>query len=466
MLGVAMMLQRSPVMRFIAQSQFSIFPRVQHMWKAVVAGITVGAYNSVTAATGQISIAQGSTSTTVSLGEKIQLVLWVSGEKVGSPYKPELWEVIGTLPTGVQYAANRNAGTLSFTGNPSQVGQFPITAKAYEKTSKSGGSDTFDFTITVQGSGPVFTQQPSNQTVPSGGTLNLSAAVDITNGTTYQWQRQLSGQANYSNIIGQTGTTLSITNMTTADSGSYRMLATNNGTTIQSNAAVVTVTPPAGPVFTQQPVNQTVLWGGVLNLSAIVDITQGTTYQWQRILSGEAQYSDIQGETGTALSISQLIKSDEGMYRVVATNGANTIQSDSAMVSVTASAFQTWRELNFQDPFVIGSSEGEDPDMDTLTNGIEYTFGFNPNKPESTPLVRCSHEVINNVPYTVFTYPPVAARVDSILSFQGNSGLDPNGWSTLQNGVNGVIIESTVEGYVVKVSTSALRFTRLKVTTN
>ena len=115
---------------------------------------------------------------------------------------------------------------------------------------------------------------------------------------------------------------------------------------------------------------------------------------------------------------------------------------------------------------MIGSSEGEDPDMDTLTNGIEYTFGFNPNKPESTPLVRCSHEVINNVPYTVFTYPPVAARVDYILSFQGNSGLDPNGWSTLQNGVNGVIIESTVEGYVVKVSTSALRFTRLKVTTN
>ncbi|MDA0349460.1 MAG: right-handed parallel beta-helix repeat-containing protein [Verrucomicrobia bacterium] len=216
----------------------------------------------------------------------------------------------------------------------------------------------------------------------------------------------------------------------------------------------------------QPPINQTVLWGGVLNLSASLDITEGTTYQWQRILSGEAQYSDIQGETGTTFSSSQLTTSDEGMYRVVATNGGNAIQSNAASVSVITSAFQSWIEVHFQDPFGIGSSESDDPDMDTLSNAIEHTFGLNPNKAESNPFVLQSIEIINNEQYAVFTYLPVAAGVDFMLSFQGNAGLDPNAWSTLQNGVNGVIIESTAEGNVIKISASGPRFTRVKITTN
>jgi hypothetical protein len=136
------------------------------------------------------------------------------------------------------------------------------------------------------------------------------------------------------------------------------------------------------------------------------------------------------------------------------------------MASVIASAFQSWREANFQDPFGIESSENSNPDKDSLSNSIEYLFGLDPNKPESTPFVRYSHEVINSVHYAVFTYPPVAAGMHSVVSFEGNASLDHNGWSTLQNGINGVIIGSTTEGLAIKVTASGPRFTRLRVTIN
>lgn len=468
MVALAMMLQKSPVLRSLSLYPVSITPRIHHMLKAVVAAVTVGAYDSVTAATGQIGIAPGSTSTTVSVGEKIQIVFWVSGEKVGSPYKPELWEVLGTLPTGVQTSENRNAGTLSIVGNPTQAGEFSLTVKAYEKTSKKGGVDSYDLTITVMGSGPVFIQQPSpaNQEIATGGTLNLSAAVDITSGTTYQWQRQTTGQVNYTNIPGENALTLSISNVTTADSGSYRLVATNNGASIQSNPATVTVTPPPGPVFTEQPLGQAVTWGGDLNLSAAVDITNGTTYQWQRLLSGEASYSDIPGATSTALSIAQMTISDSGAYRLVATNGGNAIQSNAAMITVEASAFQTWQESQFQDPFASVSGENGDPDMDSISNALEYPFGLDPNHPENEPFVQVSNELINNVSYLVWRYPPLADGIGATLLFEGNASLDPGGWSPLENGVNGIIIDSTPQNLVIKTTMTGPRFIRLKVVFN
>lgn len=70
-LFVAMMLQRSPVIRFFAEVEFGLLPRTQHIWKAVVAAVTVGAYNSVTAASGDLIFNEGEDDTTVFVGEEL-----------------------------------------------------------------------------------------------------------------------------------------------------------------------------------------------------------------------------------------------------------------------------------------------------------------------------------------------------------------------------------------------------------
>jgi hypothetical protein len=344
------------------------------VWTVVVAAVSVGAYNSVTAASGKIEIAPGSSSMTVSLGTQLNIVFWVGGEKANDLFPPEIWEFSGTLPAGIVGIENTNAGTFSFTGIATEAGQFPITVKAWEKLNKNEGSnDTFEFTIIVEGPGITFTEHPVSKTVP---------------------------------------------------------------------------------------------WGDFLLLTAATDLTEGTTYQWQRILVGEVDYSDINGETGTSLSIATMTSADKGMYRLVATNAGNSTPSNSANIEVTTTPFQLWREMNFQDPFSAIAAMDQDPDNDTLVNSVEFTFGRDPNKAESIPLVHTSREVISNTSYTIFTFPPILAGVDSTVSFEGNEGLDSDTWISLQNGALGVIIESADTGYAIKLPDSGLAFTRVRIVTN
>lgn len=466
MLFVSMMLQRSPVIRLIAQSNISLIPRVQHVWTALVAAVTVGAYNSVTAASGKIEIAPGSTDTTVSIGEQFEVVLRVGGEKASTPFPPEIWERSGTLPAGLQ-AAEGEFGTYNFTGTPTEAGTFPITVQAWEKMDKSEGSnDTFNFTITVEGSGLSFTQQPpSIEGVDWDGTLNLSATVDVVDGTTYQWQRKLDVESIYSDIDGATQNTLTIPNVTTADSGMYKMIATNSGTSVESNVSVVTVTPQPGPKFTG-PSNKTLPWGEPLSLSASVDVVDGTTYEWQRILSGEIDYSDINGETGNVLSLPNMTSADEGMYRLVATNGGTAYPSDAATVTVTTTPFQSWRENNFQDPFSADAAQDQDPDKDSLINLVEFTFGLDPLTAENKPLAETSIEIIDSIDYIVYTFPPITTAGDTQVNAESNGSLIPAEWSSLTNGTDGVIISSDNQTYVVKIPMKSGLFNRLKIVSN
>jgi hypothetical protein len=226
--------------------------------------VTVGAYNSATAASGNISLDPQANDTTVAVGDLLRLVLRV--ERKGQTNNPETWLLTGNLPAGASTVTNFDAGTFSITGRPTESGFFSLLVQSWGKPNMTGTkAPDFNFTITVEGTGPVFTQQPGNKGIP---------------------------------------------------------------------------------------------WGGNLNLSATVDIVDGTTYQWQRILSGEADYSDIVGATGNTFPLDQLTSADEGMYKVVATNGSSVVQSDPALVTVNASAFQLWQESQFVDPF--GETSGMD----------------------------------------------------------------------------------------------------------
>ena len=76
---VVMMLQRSPVVRYLADIELSLIPRVQHLWTIAVGAVTVGAYNSVTAASGDVIFGPGENKTSVSLGESVLIVVDIDG---------------------------------------------------------------------------------------------------------------------------------------------------------------------------------------------------------------------------------------------------------------------------------------------------------------------------------------------------------------------------------------------------
>lgn len=80
---------------------------------------------------------------------------------------------------------------------------------------------------------------------PTAGSANLTVSAVASTGATvgYQWQRSLDGGATFNNVANATTQTLSLTNVTIADSGTrYRVLATATGVpSATSSSALLTV---------------------------------------------------------------------------------------------------------------------------------------------------------------------------------------------------------------------------------
>jgi hypothetical protein len=102
-----------------------------------------------------------------------------------------------------------------------------------------GATSSHMVTLTVTGSTPVFSEQPSPVTVASGSTAVFSAAAS--GGPSYQWYQN--GVA----IPSGTGSTLVISDATPANAGSYTCKATNPGGTATSNFATLSVVGTANP---------------------------------------------------------------------------------------------------------------------------------------------------------------------------------------------------------------------------
>ena len=97
---------------------------------------------------------------------------------------------------------------------------------------------------------PVFTLQPSSQTVILGSPVTFTAAASGYPVPTYQWQR------NGVNLPGATDATLTIGATTMADAGTYTVIATNSQGIATSNSAVLIVKDVTPPVLSL-PASQT-----------------------------------------------------------------------------------------------------------------------------------------------------------------------------------------------------------------
>ena len=181
---------------------------------------------------------------------------------------------------------------------------------------------------------------------------------------------------------------------------------------------------------------------------------------------GPVEFDPIEGETASVLSLALVTSSDDANYRAAVTSQGETIFSDSVHLTVNASPFQRWREAHFEDPFSAQTGLDQDPDLDNQINAIEFAFGMDPHVMEKSAFVRNSVEILDGVTYGVYTFPPLAEGIDSVVSVESNSLPGDAGWEVLVDGVNGVIIESTAEWYVVKIPAENRSFARLRVVAN
>jgi hypothetical protein len=230
---------------------------------------------------------------------------------------------------------------------------------------------------------PVVVAQPQTQTVTNGSDVTFSVSVQSKYPVSYQWQK------NSTNLSGANAAVLTLQNVSLANQGSYRVVATNLYGSVVSAAASLTVNQVLNPpTITTQPAGQTVALGGSATLTVVATGTPPLTYQW--LFNG----ASLQSQTNSILNLPNVAQSSQGSYMVIVTNPAGSTNSQPATLSVTVpppSSFgyavagsiysQNFNSLpnsgttsvNADNPVKIGASTYG------LANPFDFTFPILPN---------------------------------------------------------------------------------------
>src|SRR5260370_1273732 len=117
---------------------------------------------------------------------------------------------------------------------------------------------------------PAITPEPRSQSVTTRQTASYTAAANGNPTPTVQWQVSMAGSTTFTPVAGATSATLTLSSVTTAQSGNqYRAVFTNSQGSATSSAATLTVNAAAvAPTISTQPANQTVTAGQTATVSA------------------------------------------------------------------------------------------------------------------------------------------------------------------------------------------------------
>ncbi len=168
---------------------------------------------------------------------------------------------------------------------------------------------------------PTITTQPISQTVNAGGSASFTVIVGGTAPLSFQWKKD------GATINGATSGTCMLSSVTSADAGSYTVVVTNPGSSITSNAAVLTV--PTIPTITIQPQTQIVQQGTIATLTVAASGVPAPTYQWSK--DGIA----LGGATNSTFVISSVQPFSAGNYAVVVRNSVGSVNSAAATLLVS-----------------------------------------------------------------------------------------------------------------------------------
>ncbi|MGO9585900.1 MAG: immunoglobulin domain-containing protein [Limisphaerales bacterium] len=284
-------------------------------------------------------------------------------------------------------------------------------------------------TVTVNPVLPVITSGTNNVTGYVNGYITFPAVTATgTQPFTYQWyqgnQPLTDDGVNYS---GSTSSSLTISNLTTADSTNYYMVVMNSAGYASNKVDVLAVKYHTAVINAGQPQSVTTFVGTPTSLTANeTGATPPVTNQWYRGATALTDTGDFNGSGTPTLSISATATNDSGTnYYIVVSNAGGSVTSSLATVTVM---------LPPPLSFVAYSNQVYTQNFDSLPDpgGVSVNSINNPLDPGS----------INGLAYSLanpfdFTYPVINN------SYLGGLGLSQmKGWygaaDTLYTGVDGI----------------------------
>lgn len=233
----------------------------------------------------------------------------------------------GTNEGDLHVVTNRPNAVLF--GTPTTPGDYTLNVTAVTSTGLNSIAQVPAWLIYLRivgatGTAPSFTTQPQSQTVAAGATVTFTAVASGDPAPTYQWRRD--GTA----VAGATGASLTLTNVSATQAGSYTVVATNSAGSTTSSAATLALASAAGPIISTQPLGATAAAGSTVALTVVASGTPAPTYQWRR------DDVPLPGATDAQLVLNDVTSVQAGSYTVVVANPGGTVTSAAAALAVEA----------------------------------------------------------------------------------------------------------------------------------
>jgi hypothetical protein len=168
---------------------------------------------------------------------------------------------------------------------------------------------------------PAITTQPTARTVAVGASVTFTVAAVGVPPPTYQWRR------NGAVVPGATAASLTISNVTASDAGTYSVVVSNSAGSVTSANALLTVNSP--PLIATQPTSRAVALGGSVTFTVTSPDVPPPTYQWRR------NGATIPGATAASLTISNVTVADLATYSVVLSNAVGSTTSANAQLTLS-----------------------------------------------------------------------------------------------------------------------------------
>jgi len=263
--------------------------------------------NEIWTPTGSLILGRGAHTATLLLDGK---VLVTGGYSAPPQSSAELYDP--TTETWMQ-TASMSYGRWKHTATLLANGNVLITGG-------SGSSSTAEI-YQADNDGPplIFQFGPQSQSALMGGTASLTVAAVGTAPLFYQWQ------FNGVPVPAGTNATLTLSNLTSNDAGSYTVLVTNSFGSTTSQPALLSVLPA---LITSQTGTTSAWPGSNVILQVAITSSVPTRCQWR--FNG----ADILGATNLAFSLTNIQMAHDGEYTTVLVNSFGSVTSPATRLFV------------------------------------------------------------------------------------------------------------------------------------
>jgi hypothetical protein len=182
--------------------------------------------------------------------------------------------------------------------------------------------------------------QPINVTVCSGSAAQFAVIANGA-GLTYQWQVSTNGGTSFTNVNGETNSTLNINAVANNQNGNqYQVLVGSSCSANLLTSATAILNVSAQTSITTQPQDSRVCNGSNASFTATAT-GDAITYQWQLSTDGGTTFTNINGETASSLSLNNTTSSmNNNKYRVLIQSafcGSSSSNAGTLFVSQPAS---------------------------------------------------------------------------------------------------------------------------------